>query len=497
MAGSVLDTFRLDGRVAVVTGGNRGLGRAFAQALAEAGAAVAIAARDGARSEAVAEELARDGARVIAVPADVTDRDSVRAMTERVTDALGPVDVLVNNAGVCFHRPALEVPAQEWRAVFDVNVDGLWHCSTVVGEQMVGRGTRLDREHRLDLRPDRQPAADAARLQRVQGGGAPAHEVARRRVGDERRTGQRARAGLRQDGDGAGRPARVQAPLDRRRADAALRPAGGDRARAGVPGQRRVGVHDGLGARRSTAATRSGEPPRQARPAPSSTTRSATSGSAAGLSRNASAPESTGCAHSSGVPVSTSTRVRGAPRGSRRSCPRPASAASRGRAPRRRAVLARSRAAPPRRRRPRRRPRCARRAPATGAAPSAAAGRSKSTETWSVTLQARLPAGNPAVGLERTRSVDLHPVAAAVLGSVEHPVGRADEIRRVRRVVGQRGDAEAEAVTSRSSAGKSSAAIEPHPLGDDQRAVAARVGQQQHELLAADARDEVASRSRP
>ena len=168
MAGSVLDAFRLDGRVAVVTGGNRGLGRAFAQALAEAGAAVAIAARDGARSEAVAEELARDGARVIAVPADVTDRDSVRAMTERVTDALGPVDVLVNNAGLCYHRPALEVPAQEWRAVFDVNVDGLWHCSTVVGEQMVGRGSGSivnigSISAQIVNRPQMQPAYNASK----------------------------------------------------------------------------------------------------------------------------------------------------------------------------------------------------------------------------------------------------------------------------------------------------------------------------------------------
>jgi NAD(P)-dependent dehydrogenase (short-subunit alcohol dehydrogenase family) len=133
---TVLDSFRLDGRVAVVTGGNRGLGHAFARALCEAGARVAIAARDQARSECVADELG-----ATAVATDVTDPASVAAMLDTVTAELGPVDVLVNNAGVCFHRPALEVPDEEWRAVWDVNVDGLWNCSRIVGAQMVGRGT--------------------------------------------------------------------------------------------------------------------------------------------------------------------------------------------------------------------------------------------------------------------------------------------------------------------------------------------------------------------
>jgi NAD(P)-dependent dehydrogenase (short-subunit alcohol dehydrogenase family) len=131
---SVLDAFRLDGRVAVVTGGNRGLGYAFARALGEAGARVAIAARDAGKN---AEAAAALGA--LAVELDVTDPASVEAMQERVTGELGPIDVLVNNAGACFHRPALEVPEEEWRAVWDVNVDGLWHCSRVVGAQMVER----------------------------------------------------------------------------------------------------------------------------------------------------------------------------------------------------------------------------------------------------------------------------------------------------------------------------------------------------------------------
>jgi NAD(P)-dependent dehydrogenase (short-subunit alcohol dehydrogenase family) len=155
--------FRLDGKVAVVTGGNRGLGRAFAGALREAGARVAIAARDQARSERVATELD-----AIAVATDVTDRASVDAMLDAVTERLGPVDVLVNNAGVCFHRAALDVPDDEWRAVWDVNVDGLWQCCRVVGAQMVGRRTGVivnigSMSAMIVNRPQMQPAYNASK----------------------------------------------------------------------------------------------------------------------------------------------------------------------------------------------------------------------------------------------------------------------------------------------------------------------------------------------
>jgi len=160
---TVLDSFRLDGKVAVVSGGNRGLGQAFARALGEAGARVAIAARDETRSEAVAGELG-----ALAVTTDVTDAASVQAMLETVTAELGPVDVLVNNAGLCFHRPALEVPEEEWRAVWDVNVDGLWRCSRAVGAQMVERGTGAivnigSISAQIVNRPQWQPAYNASK----------------------------------------------------------------------------------------------------------------------------------------------------------------------------------------------------------------------------------------------------------------------------------------------------------------------------------------------
>ena len=160
---SVLDAFRLDGRVAVVTGGNRGLGFAFARALGEAGARVAIAARDAGKNVEAAAALDALG-----VELDVTDPTSVAAMVERVTEELGPIDVLVNNAGACFHRPALEVPEEEWRAVWDVNVDGLWHCSRVVGAQMVERRAGVivnigSISAMIVNRPQMQPAYNASK----------------------------------------------------------------------------------------------------------------------------------------------------------------------------------------------------------------------------------------------------------------------------------------------------------------------------------------------
>ena len=137
---AVLDSFDLTGKTAVVTGGNTGLGEAFARSLVEAGASVALAARNRERSERVAEEISDTGGTAVAVDLDVTDRAQVDRMVEEVTERLGPVDILVNNAGVCYHRPAVEVPPEEWHDVFEVNVHGLWTCAQAVGGRMIEAG---------------------------------------------------------------------------------------------------------------------------------------------------------------------------------------------------------------------------------------------------------------------------------------------------------------------------------------------------------------------
>ena len=141
MNGGVLGRFELTGRRAVVTGASRGLGRAFATALAQAGADVAAVAR-GKRevTEAAREISASTGRRVVGIAADVTVRADVERMIAETGRQLGSVDILVNNAGICFHRPALEVPDSEWDAVFDTNVYGVWAASTAAARVMAAAG---------------------------------------------------------------------------------------------------------------------------------------------------------------------------------------------------------------------------------------------------------------------------------------------------------------------------------------------------------------------
>jgi NAD(P)-dependent dehydrogenase (short-subunit alcohol dehydrogenase family) len=137
---SVLDLFSMEGKVAVVTGGNRGIGRAIARSFAEAGASVAIAARDEDRSAPVVTELESLGRRATSVRTDVTNRGEVNAMVSEVTRQLGPIDVLVNNAGIGFHADALTLSDQDWERLFATNLDGVWKASQVVGAGMVQRG---------------------------------------------------------------------------------------------------------------------------------------------------------------------------------------------------------------------------------------------------------------------------------------------------------------------------------------------------------------------
>jgi NAD(P)-dependent dehydrogenase (short-subunit alcohol dehydrogenase family) len=123
---SVLDMFRLDGKVAVVTGGSSGLGVAFAKALAEAGADVALGAR---RAERLAETKAlveATGRRAIAISTDVAKPQDCEALVAAAVEQLGGVDILVNNAGIGTAVPATRETPEEFRAVVDVNLNGCY-----------------------------------------------------------------------------------------------------------------------------------------------------------------------------------------------------------------------------------------------------------------------------------------------------------------------------------------------------------------------------------
>ena len=137
---TILDKFSLRGKVAIVTGGNRGIGKAIARGFAEAGAAIAVVARDEKKSSETVDELRAMGAKAVAVKADVSKRAELESMLGQVTEALGPVDVLVNNAGIGFHADALTLDDSDWRRAFDANLDSVWMASQIVGRQMVARG---------------------------------------------------------------------------------------------------------------------------------------------------------------------------------------------------------------------------------------------------------------------------------------------------------------------------------------------------------------------
>jgi NAD(P)-dependent dehydrogenase (short-subunit alcohol dehydrogenase family) len=136
---TVLDRFSLQGKVAVVTGGNRGIGFGIAKAFGEAGGSVVIAARDAERNAGAVAALRETGASAIAVETDVRSRESLAEMVRAVTQALGPIDVLVNDAGVGFHAEALKVTDEEWHQVMDVNLLGMWKACQAVGAGMAER----------------------------------------------------------------------------------------------------------------------------------------------------------------------------------------------------------------------------------------------------------------------------------------------------------------------------------------------------------------------
>lgn len=125
----VLVRFRLDGRVAIVTGGARGLGQAIARGLAEAGAAVAVTSRDLAAAQRAASKLASaTGARVIGLAADVTEPASVAALIADTVAQLGALDILVNNAGTTHRAPLAQLTLAQFDQVVDTNLRGTWLC---------------------------------------------------------------------------------------------------------------------------------------------------------------------------------------------------------------------------------------------------------------------------------------------------------------------------------------------------------------------------------
>lgn len=137
---SVQQLFDLSGRVALVTGGGTGIGAVMAEALAEAGAAVAISGRRMEPIERTASRLTDAGYQAMAVQADVADETSVAEMVEKTVERFGKIDILVNNAGVGSAGAPHEISLADWQYVVDVNLTGVFLCAQAAARAMIEAG---------------------------------------------------------------------------------------------------------------------------------------------------------------------------------------------------------------------------------------------------------------------------------------------------------------------------------------------------------------------
>jgi len=171
---NTLESFRLGGQCAFVTGAGRGIGRSCALGLAEAGADVAVVDRD---SEAVAETAAAIralGRRSLELPIDVTSSAAVDAMVARIVGTWGRLDIAFNNAGICINAPAETMTDEQWLKVIDVDLHSVFYCSRAAGRAMLsaGRGGRIINTASMSgtivNRPQQQCAYNAAKAAVIQ-----------------------------------------------------------------------------------------------------------------------------------------------------------------------------------------------------------------------------------------------------------------------------------------------------------------------------------------
>jgi NAD(P)-dependent dehydrogenase (short-subunit alcohol dehydrogenase family) len=135
---SLLDRFKLEGKTAIVTGGNRGIGYAISEGLAEVGANVVIANRSAVAGREAAEAIANNmNANTLAAATDVTEEGEVKSLIDTVVGEFGSVDILVNNAGVAHHEPALHKTVEEFRETIEINLVGAFLCSKYAAPEMM------------------------------------------------------------------------------------------------------------------------------------------------------------------------------------------------------------------------------------------------------------------------------------------------------------------------------------------------------------------------
>ncbi|GAB6172118.1 glucose 1-dehydrogenase [Paradesulfitobacterium aromaticivorans] len=133
-------SFGLEEKVAVITGSTKGIGYEILRAFAEAGTHTVVVSRHQDECLKVAQEINSQGLSALAVPADVSNYDSIHKLVDTVYEYFGQIDILVNNAGTAVTKPAVEINPSEWNRVMDLNLKGLFFCSQAVGKKMMQKG---------------------------------------------------------------------------------------------------------------------------------------------------------------------------------------------------------------------------------------------------------------------------------------------------------------------------------------------------------------------
>ena len=140
---SVMDMFSLKGKVALVIGGSKGLGEGIAMGLVEAGAAAVVSSRNQADCDKAANGITeKTGGQCYGISADISTKDGVDALVEKVIDKLGHIDILVNSAGVNIRKPAIEYTVEDWDKVQDVQLKGVFLACQAVGKHMIEKGIK-------------------------------------------------------------------------------------------------------------------------------------------------------------------------------------------------------------------------------------------------------------------------------------------------------------------------------------------------------------------
>lgn len=137
---NTLNSFRLDGKIALITGGGRGLGETFAHALADAGASIVLCSRNLAACEQVKENIVANGGKALAFACDITQMQDIEEVISQTQANLGEIDILINNSGATWGAPAEQMPIEKFSRVMEVNVQGTFMMAQAVGRTMITRG---------------------------------------------------------------------------------------------------------------------------------------------------------------------------------------------------------------------------------------------------------------------------------------------------------------------------------------------------------------------